>query len=990
MSRRLRDRLRRWGIAGVLCMSAGLACPAYAEEIPSDPILRIETGMHSATIRRIGVDQAGRWLLTASDDKTARLWDVQTGHLLHTYRPPIGAGDEGKLYAGALSPDGRWVAVGGWTKLGSDSGDTVYLFDRASSRLQQRLSGLPNVITYLAFSPDGAWLAAGLGGNNGIRLWRADQGVWATAGEDRDYGGQVYGLDFFAAGNTLRLAASSLDGDLRLYRVEPARAEGGLRRLARAPAPGGRQPYALRFSPDGRRLAVGYVDQARVDVLDAEDLRLDFTPDLAGVSGGNLGSVAWAGGREGAREENNRGLNLLAGGRWQPENGQLPLRVWPDAGRGRGQTWPAGQNTLMDLAPVRAGPLAGATAWAASDPAWGVLDAQGQTRLHLHPAIANFRDNWKGFQISADGRRVRFGYEQWGNSPALFDLAERRFLPADESSTLAAPRTTGLDIQGWKYTTTPTLAGQPLKLQQYEMSRSLAIAADARRFVLGTEWSLRLFDAQGQKQWQQPAPGVVWGVNLPAERPLVVAAYDDGTIRWHRLSDGQELLAFFPHADRKRWVLWTPSGYYAASPGGEDLIGWHVNRGKDQAADFYPASRFRDRFYRPDVVQKVLTTLDEGEALRLADAEAGRIKAVKKGIQDILPPTVTILSPAEGETVGGDSITLRYSVRTAKDAPMTGFALRINGQRLPDLRDIVVDKAEGGEQVHEVRVPLEGTENLISLTARNRHNESAASLLRVYRKVAAPAGAAPKPKLYVLAVGVGDYEKVRPRLKYPAKDAQDFAEVMKRQAGGLYREVEVKLLTDAKATKDEILDGLEWLQKQVTGRDMGMMFLAGHGVNDPTGIFYYLPVNTDPNRLKRTGLVYTDIKNTLSALAGKAVFFVDACHSGNVLGEGRRGNTDLTAVVNELASAENGVVVFSSSTGREYSLEYPSWENGAFTKALVEGLSGKAAEPKSGRVTHAMLDFYVSERVKELTKGQQHPVKQNPKGVPDFPLAVVK
>jgi len=390
------------------------------------------------------------------------------------------------------------------------------------------------------------------------------------------------------------------------------------------------------------------------------------------------------------------------------------------------------------------------------------------------------------------------------------------------------------------------------------------------------------------------------------------------------------------------------------------------------------------------VVQKMLVTLDEGEALRLADAEAGRAKAAKAAIRDSLPPAVTILSPAEGATVGGDSVTLRYSVRTAKDAPMTGFAVRINGQRLPDLRDIVVDKPEGGEQVHEVRVPLEGAENLISLTARNRHNESAASLLRVYRKVAAPADAAPKPKLYVLAVGVGDYEKVRPRLKYPAKDAQDFAEVMKRQAGGLYREVEVKLLTDAKATKDEILDGLEWLQKQVTGRDMGMMFLAGHGVNDPTGIFYYLPVNTDPNRLKRTGLVYTDIKNTLSALAGKAVFFVDACHSGNVLGEGRRGNTDLTAVVNELASAENGVVVFSSSTGREYSLEYPSWENGAFTKALVEGLSGKAAEPKSGRVTHAMLDFYVSERVKELTKGQQHPVKQNPKGVPDFPLAVVK
>lgn len=137
-------------------MSAGLACPAYAEEIPRDPILRIETGMHTTKIERIGVDAAGRWLLTASEDKTARLWELQTGRLLHTYRPPIGVGDEGKLYAGALSPDGRWVAVGGLTGYEWDKAVTVYLFDRASGRLQQRLSGLPNLINHLAFSPDGA------------------------------------------------------------------------------------------------------------------------------------------------------------------------------------------------------------------------------------------------------------------------------------------------------------------------------------------------------------------------------------------------------------------------------------------------------------------------------------------------------------------------------------------------------------------------------------------------------------------------------------------------------------------------------------------------------------------------------------------------------------------------------------------------------------------------------------------------------------------
>ena len=58
-----------------------------------------------------------------------------------------------------------------------------------------------------------------------------------------------------------------------------------------------------------------------------------------------------------------------------------------------------------------------------------------------------------------------------------------------------------------------------------------------------------------------------WGVNLSPDGKIAVVAYGDGTIRWHRAKDGAELLALFIHKPDKRWVTWTPSGYYAASPG---------------------------------------------------------------------------------------------------------------------------------------------------------------------------------------------------------------------------------------------------------------------------------------------------------------------------------------------------------------------------------------------------------------------------------------
>jgi uncharacterized caspase-like protein len=129
----------------------------------------------------------------------------------------------------------------------------------------------------------------------------------------------------------------------------------------------------------------------------------------------------------------------------------------------------------------------------------------------------------------------------------------------------------------------------------------------------------------------------------------------------------------------------------------------------------------------------------------------------------------------------------------------------------------------------------------------------------------------------------------------------------------------------------------------------------------------------------------------VAGIAGKVLVFMDACHSGNLMGRvKRRGMVVISSVVNELASAESGAVVFSSTTGRQYALENMEWGNGAFTKGVVEGIRGKADYTSSGRITVNMLDLYVSERVKELTRGQQTPTTVKPPNVPDFPVALVK
>jgi WD40 repeat protein len=83
-------------------------------ELPGEPILRLEPGMHGASIRRIDVDAEGRLLVSGSFDKSVRLWALADGRPLATLRVPIGEGDVGRVDAVAISRDGARIAAGGW------------------------------------------------------------------------------------------------------------------------------------------------------------------------------------------------------------------------------------------------------------------------------------------------------------------------------------------------------------------------------------------------------------------------------------------------------------------------------------------------------------------------------------------------------------------------------------------------------------------------------------------------------------------------------------------------------------------------------------------------------------------------------------------------------------------------------------------------------------------------------------------------------------
>jgi WD40 repeat protein len=961
--------------------------PASAQT--AEPILRVEVGTHNAGIWDMSLDPTNRILVTGSEDKTVRVWDISSrGALLRILRPPVGEGEEGHIFAVALSPDSLTVACGGRTGSPRDGDVGVYLFDRTTGSLTRRLGGLPGFVQHLAYSSDGRFLVAvtGVGGGmprrSSMRIYRLPD--YALVAEDRDYRDFVKWAESDPTGS--RVATACFDGFVRLYDLTGLTARDSssprpISPVSKIRPPGGQRPFGLAFSPDGKRLAVGFLYNPNVNVLEMKGNRLehDYSPDTTGVVEGqeiDLRTVTWS----------SDGRFLYGAGGYRVK-GVRQIRRWADGGRGPYSDLPM----EVDLPILRILPLrAGGIAYASRDGSFGVLSDRGEVTPLGPKAIPIYAANFGRFLLSQDGSGVQFAYERRGKSPAIFSVSERRLWDASSSFwasvkagfTFEAPITEGLGVSDWRISLSPKLRGNPLPLLQAESSQSLAIKPDRSGFLLGTVWFLRLFDANGRELWKHRTPGSVWGVNTNGQ--VAVAALSDGTIRWYRLSDGKELLAFFPHSDRRRWVLWTPSGYYDASPGGEDFIGWHVNNGRDQAADFFPISRFRSTYYRPDIIDQVLKTLDETEAVRLANEERGAKPLATASVQKKLPPVVSIVTPVDRAEVSSTTMKLRYATRSQE--PITGVKILVDGRPV-----FTASTGKDLKERGEFSVPIPPRDCDVSVIVENRHATSEPATVRLlWKGTASKEEFRIKPKLYVLAVGVSEYQDAKLRLGLAAKDALDFGEVWKRQKGSLYSGVEARVLADAQATKGNILDGLEWLQRQVTSKDVAVLFLAGHGINDPNGLFYFLPVDAKLDSLKRTGLAQADITTTIAAIAGKVIVFIDACHSGNLMGKAkRRAPSDISAVINELASAENGAVVFSSATGRQYALENTEWGNGAFTKGLVEGIQGKADYGKTGRITVNMLDLYISERVKQLTGGDQTPSTVKPPNVPDFPLAVL-
>ncbi len=278
-----------------------------------------ENGAHQAKITEVATDRNGRHVVTVSNDKTVRVWNSADGSLLSVIRPPIGPDKDGMLYAVAISPDGRLIAVGGWT--GGRNNHSIYIFDRETGLMTSRVGGFEDVIFGLAYSPDGRWLAATLAGSYGIRIF--DTARYELVMEDRDYGDASERADFNSSSS--QIATSSFDGFIRTYRIT----DGTILFERKGKPVLGKRPVDVKFSPDGNKIAVGFVDTKLVTVISAKDLSSLYNVDVSQVKDGTrenptfLPVVTWSA----------DGNTIYAGGTNYDSGGHFVISAWTESGK---------------------------------------------------------------------------------------------------------------------------------------------------------------------------------------------------------------------------------------------------------------------------------------------------------------------------------------------------------------------------------------------------------------------------------------------------------------------------------------------------------------------------------------------------------------------------------------------------------------------------------------------------------------------------------
>jgi WD40 repeat protein len=968
--------------------------PADEGDANARAVLAFNAGHHVGPINALLFTPDGKRLISAGEDRTVQEWDAETGERLRVFRLPASRSRGGAVLAAALSPDGKTLVCGA-AGVTFDGGKTttnvLYLLNLDDGRILPLQMPGGNVVA-VAISPDGDRLAAGHFNAHVIHVYEGLKDVWNhTSSPPRRWRrlqteGTVPRLAFSPDGS--RLAVSTIvPATIRIWDLTAPETAPATQCGDKIPA-----PLCLAWAPDGQRLLSGHrVPRPKkgmvLNVWSAAGKHLkSFTPEALGLTTPprewyHVHQILFRGKDQvlllhQARHEGRSAVLLdLESGHAQPVISLADGFGYTEAGA----LSPDGRRAALPAAPE-------GRRIALVD-----VQADAKPRYLAGEGLASTALGWR--KGSEDGYTIAWSGRDGARASGLnLQRLERVAIPPGERLQQDVTQRDGWTLErarqaGEGHLVLSRTGQAPVRLAVINdpvLSFTLPAAGEVSWVAWTSRDGLHLSDPVTRKNGLFFLPGgrAMLSVASAPDGKYLLAYSARGLYHVYRPDQKEPLLTVF--ASGPDWVVWTEEGYYAATPGGEKLIGWRVNNGPNKLATFYPAERFRKTLYRPDVIKLVLDKGSVPSALAAANAARNSEgETVAEGTADVgqlLPPraALEILNKA-----ALPNITLRARAEAAASGqPVVSLRLLVDGRPLPDGQG-ALDLKQGrakAETTWGVSLPPGAHE--LKVLARSPDTGDTSPAVSVTVPAAGPAGAG-RPSLYVIAVGIDKYPQKNLQLGCAVADAKGLADAFTKGCAGkdnLFVAVPPTTLLNEQAKRKAVLDALEEARKAVKPGDLLVFSFAGHGTRQGKQL-YLLTVDADQNKLAKTALSGDDLRKALADVPCQVLLLLDACHSA----AGVRAFSDEAA--RDMTDDETGVAVLCAALGSEEAGEENG--HGLFTRAVLEALGRADRVPydsHDGRQYVHHLGSFVLDEVRARSHDEQHPFLTLPYVTESFPI----
>jgi hypothetical protein len=223
---------------------------------------------------------------------------------------------------------------------------------------------------------------------------------------------------------------------------------------------------------------------------------------------------------------------------------------------------------------------------------------------------------------------------------------------------------------------------------------------------------------------------------------------------------------------------------------------------------------------------------------------------------------------------------------------------------------------------------------------------------------------------------VNNYADERIALQNAVSDASEVARAFKAAAGGLYRSVDIKLMTDADVVKDKLDVAFKEIGGKAKATDVFVLYLAGHG-KTIDGRYYFAPQDmvidgeiTDQKAIDasvlRHGISQEQLQRWFASIpARKSVIVFDTCDSGTLTGEaGETQELERGSANDRLAQATGRSIITAAAGTQEAQEGYHG--HGLFTYEMLDAIN-RADSDGNGTVEVSELAAYVYAQVTDLS-----------------------